>query len=707
MSVENVFDAEVMAAKAIDVGNRRFGALVEYISDAIVLLGPNGTIVYSGPSTARILGYEPGMNVGRSALELIHPDDRDKARDRLIQLIASPGATFAMEYRLLHRDGTWRNVEGIAKNLLHEPGVQAVVLTYRDVTERARAEAALRESEERYRSVVAALDEGIIVHDTDKTITAMNESAARIFGLARDQLVGRSMLESGRKSIHEDGSPFPPEAYPGIVALETGLPQNGVVMGVERPGGAIWISINAQPLFRDGAQRPYAVVSSFTDITERKRFEARLMHAVHHDALTRLPNRAAFMDRLAQHFNHAKRRKRHARFALLFLDFDRFKTVNDTLGHSAGDRLLIAIADRLAQSLRPHDIVARLAGDEFAILVDEVDEPADALLIASRIHEALAAPFVIRRRALAMTASIGVALSGGDYGTPEELLRDADAAMYRAKSEGHGRSAFADREMRSRLRARVHVETDLRRAIETDDLHAYFEPVIALASKRTVAYEISPHSRHGLYDAIARREFLATATGSDLRAALDRWLLSTACRQLRAWDAAGRDTAGLTMTVPFSGAKLIDTSVVPEIAETLRVEGIQPSQITIAVAEALLIEHPDAVQTVFNGLHDLGVRIQIERFGAGYAPLLAMRRFSIDTVKLDRSFVEMLDVEADREIVSALVTLIHTLKMNVVVDGIETAQQIADLARLGCDCGQGAGVAPYAACGTLTGTAMR
>jgi diguanylate cyclase (GGDEF)-like protein/PAS domain S-box-containing protein len=697
--VKTILEADAETIPALDTGDRRFRALVENISDAIALLNADGTIAYSGISTTQTLGYEPGENVGRSAFDLVHPDERDGARERLGQILASPGARFAMAYRFLHRDGTWRNIAGSAKNLLHEPSIRAIVLTYADVTERTRAEKALSESEERYRSVVAALDEGIIVHDADTTITAMNESAASILGLARDQLLGRSVLESGNHSIHEDGSPFPPGDFPGIVALETGQTQRGVIMGVERREKVTWISINAQPLFRDGAERPYAVVSSFTDITERKRFEARLMHAAHHDALTHLPNRVAFMDRLAHCFNRARRRKTHARFALLFLDLDRFKAVNDTLGHSAGDRLLVTIAKRLEQSLRPADIVARLAGDEFAILVDNVDEPADALSIASRIHDALAAPFVIRRRAFTMTASIGVALGGHDYGSPEELLRDADIAMYHAKREGRGRSAFADREMRARLRTRMHVETDLRRAIEEDDLHASFEPVIALASTQIVAYEVAPHWRHDLHDSIARREFLATAEGIELHATLDRWLLRTACRQLRVWDAAGWDTAPLTMTVPFSGAKMIDTSVVPEVAGILRAEGIRPGQITIAVTEGLLIEHPDAVQTVFDGLHDLGVRVQIERLGAGYAPLLSTRHFRVDAVKLDRSFIAMLDTATDREVMSALVTLMHTLKMNVVIDGVETAEQIAALARLGCDFGQGAGLAAHAISG--------
>ncbi|MHB8645585.1 MAG: diguanylate cyclase domain-containing protein [Thermomicrobiales bacterium] len=442
--MDHLLTPQATPGAARDTGEPRFRALVENISDAIALLDRDGTIVYSGPSTMRILGYDIGQNVGRNAFLLVHPEDRPGAQARFHTLLASPGSSGPIAYRLLHRDGSWLHMEGIARNLLDEPGVRAIVVTYRDVTQRIVAEAALRESEERYRSVIAALDEGIIVQDSDGTITAANESACRIFGVTGGELIGRNVRDCRFRVVHEDGSRFPLEHYPAMVAIETGQPQTRVIMGIECDAGtSVWLSINAHPLFRDGVPRPYAAVTSFTDITERKRVEAQLVRAAQYDTLTGLPNRGLFMERLKDAFARAKRGKPHE-FALLFLDFDHFKAVNDSLGHAAGDDVLVAIAGRLERSLRPAESVARLGGDEFAILAGRMDDPVAATAAALRLHHMLAAPFTTRGYDVHLTASIGVALSRPEYRDAEEMLHDADAAMYRAKNDGDGRYAVAD-----------------------------------------------------------------------------------------------------------------------------------------------------------------------------------------------------------------------------------------------------------------------
>ncbi len=433
--MEDILIVEAATEAVLHAGERRFHALVEHISDAVALLNRHGKVVYSGPSTTRILGYEIGQNIGRSAFLLVHPEDQPAARERFSALLRSPGASAPIKDRLLHRDGSWRHMEGIATNLLDEPGVHAVVLTYRDSTERIMAEEALRESEERYRAVIAALDEGIVVQNPDGRITDANESACRVFELSREQLIGQMSLDSQWQTVHEDGSLFPTRTHPATIALGTGQRQTRVIMGVEKSDGArTWLSINAQPLFHGDALTPYAAVTSFTDITERKRADMQLIRAAHYDALTSLPNRGFFMEQLVHAFSRAKHGEPYG-FALLFLDFDHFKAVNDSLGHAVGDSALAAIARRLEHALRPADSVARLGGDEFAILAGNVSGLTEATTIAMRLGKALAEPLIVNSREIHMTASIGVVLSGPEYDSGDDMLRGADAAMYRAKRE--------------------------------------------------------------------------------------------------------------------------------------------------------------------------------------------------------------------------------------------------------------------------------
>lgn len=655
----------------------RFRALIENISDAIALLHPDGTIIYSGPSTARILGYEVGENVGRSAFDLVHPDDRDTARQRFGQLLTAPVVTVPLAYRLLHRDGTWRNMEGIAQNLVHEPGIQALVITYRDVTERMRWEQTLRESEERYRSVIAALDEGIIVLDADGTITAMNESAGRILKTAPEQQIGRSTMEMRGMTIYEDGTPFPPEEYPGIVALETGVPQRGVVTGVEKPDGTrTWISINALPLYPAGSDVPSGAVVSFTDVTERKQFEERLMHAAHHDALTHLPNRTLFMERLGQLVARARRRTQY-RFALFFLDFDRFKSVNDTHGHAAGDLLLVEIAERLRHSLRQHDIIARLAGDEFAVVVEEIDGPEAALEIAARLHEALAAPFALKRTSVSITASIGIALGTTGYRSPEELLRDADAAMYRAKAGGRGRSAVADAAMRARHGNRSRTEANLRAALARDELDVAFAPIVRLETGEIAGYEIH-------LDGTPRLQ-ASDVNDAGLQTEIDRRLIREACRHVRAWQQGGGPSAARTITVPIHGSNLVHTDFAGEVADALREAAVAPNRLIIQITESVLTERGEAAAATLAALAALGIGIHLNGFGVGQSSLLFIRRFPVAAVKLDRTFIEMLERESDHAVVRAVIALAHTLGLRVIAGGAGTERYHAALHAAGCD----------------------
>lgn len=687
--MEDILIVEAATKAAFDTGERRFRALVEHISDAIALLNRQGKIIYSGPSTTRILGYEIGQTVGRNAFLFVHPEDRPAAQERFSALLQSPGASTPIKDRLLHRDGSWRHVEGIATNLLSEPGVRSVVVTYRDITERIMAEAALRESEERYRAVIAALDEGIIVQDANGRITAVNESACRIFGLSRKQLIGRTSLDSPWQTVHEDGSRFPLTEHPAMIALGTGQRQTRVIMGVEKSDGArTWLSINAQPLFRDDAPTPYAAVTSFTDITERKRADTQLVRAAHYDALTGLPNRGLFMERLVHAFSRAKRGERDG-FALLFLDFDHFKAVNDSLGHAVGDSALAAIARRLEHTLRPADSVARLGGDEFAILAGNASGLAEATAIAIRLGEALAAPLTVNGREIHMTASIGIALSGWEYDSSDAMLRDADAAMYRAKREGGGQHAVADADMRTRVQATARLGRDLRDAITRGQMHVVFEPVVDLRSGHVARFEARLRWMHPAFGPLAAASFLSVADETGLRVALDRALIATACHQLRRWQDASRENGALAVSMRVSGAHFVNPHFVREYAEVVRHAGVAPYSLILQFAERVVCDHTGAASALFRRLRAMGTRVQVDRSGVGDTSLLSLRRFAIDFLKIDRTVVAMLADETERAIVGAVVTLAHTLGMQVVAEGIEASRHAHALWEAGCDFGQG------------------
>jgi len=687
--LEDILIVEATTKATFGAGERRFRALIEHISDAIALLNRQGEVIYSGASATHILGYDAGQTVGRDAFSFVHPEDRLAAQDRFAALLQSPGADAPLAYRLRHRDGSWRHVEGIAKNLLNEPGVHAVVVTYRDCTERIMAEATLRESEARYGAVIAALDEGIIVQDPDGRITAANESAYRIFGVNREQLIGRTSLDSQWQTVHEDGAPFPPTEHPAMIALGTGQRQTRVIMGVEKSDGArTWLSVNAQPLFRDDAPSPYAAVTSFTDITERKRADTQLVRAAHYDALTGLPNRGFFMERLAHLFSHARRDEQYE-FALLFLDFDHFKAVNDSLGHAVGDSALAAIARRLEHALRPADGVARLGGDEFAILAGNVRGLTEATAIAMRLGEMLATPFVVNGREIHMTASIGIALSGPEYDRGDEMLRDADAAMYRAKREGGGQHAVADAEMRTRAHAADLLGRDLRDAMARGQMHVVFEPVIDLQRGRVAHFDARLRWMHPAFGPLSSASFLSIADEIGVRAALDHALLRTACHQLRRWQDASHENGALAVSVRVSGAHFVNPHFVREYAETVRHACVAPHSLILQFAERVVLDHPDAAAALFRHLHAIGTRVQVNQFGAGNTSLLFLRRFAIDVLKIDRTVVAMLADETGRAIVGAVMTLANTVGMHVVASGIEALHQAHALREAGCDFGQG------------------
>jgi diguanylate cyclase (GGDEF)-like protein/PAS domain S-box-containing protein len=439
---------------------------------------------------------------------------------------------------------------------------------------------------------------------------------------------------------------------------------------------------------RDARGMATRVVGSQTDVTARKEAEQRLQHDALHDALTGLPNRVLFLDRLDQAIRRAQRSTPSAAAAVLFLDLDRFKLVNDSLGHQIGDEVLRAAARRLESAVRPPDTVARLGGDEFTVLLDGVTDVHEAATVAERIHATLKTPFEIGERELHLDASIGIALADADA-APDTVLRDADVAMYRAKAEGKSRHAVFDGRMHEQVMRRLDMESKLRRAIEERRLEVAYQPIVQTATRRVVGFEALCRWRdhQGL---VEPSEFVPIAEETGLIVPLGRWIMREACAQLAAWRALAHG-AGLTVGVNVSQRQLVEPEFGSALEQVLDETGLDPSQLRLEVKESALTREPDAVLRVLRHALDMqGVRSHIDDFGTGASSLRLLHGFPGDAVKLHRSLVVGMGREAGAlEIVKALVGLAHNLGLEVIGEGVETASQLDHLERLGCEFAQG------------------
>ena len=558
-------------------------------------------------------------------------------------------------------------------------------------------DAELRESEARHRSVLAALAEGVVLQYADGSIGACNESACRILGLSQDQIMGRTSLDPRWQAIHEDGSPFPGEDHPAMVTLRTGEPLAEVIMGIRRPDREqVWISINTQPLFREGQEAadwgdpPFAVVASFIDITERKLAEEQLLYGAYHDALTGLPNRARFLERLSEALERIEEhRTDQPSLAVLFLDLDRFKNINDSLGHLAGDELLQQVALRLRECVRPPDTVSRFGGDEFALLLERLAGEEDARQVAQRIQDALALPFDLRGHEVFTSASIGIALGHSEEIAPENLLREADTAMYGAKSQGRARCQVFGAAMHARAVSRLHLENDLRRALERREMGLVYQPIVELPSRRLAGFEALLRWHHPQRGLVGPVEFIPEIEENGLIVPLGAWVLAEACRQGRLWRERypGREPF---LGINISARQFHREGFAEDVARLLAETGFPARSLHLELTESTLLETGEAAQASLLRLRESGARIDIDDFGSGYSSLSYLRRLRLDSLKIDRSFVADLGrAPGGLEIVRAILTLGSSLGLEVIAEGIETAEQLDQLVALGCRYGQG------------------
>jgi diguanylate cyclase (GGDEF)-like protein len=424
-----------------------------------------------------------------------------------------------------------------------------------------------------------------------------------------------------------------------------------------------------------------------TDITEGKVS----------DPLTGLPNRLLFADRLGRLIKHAKRRKDYW-FAVLFLDLDGFKMINDSLGHLVGDQLLVGVASRLEKCLRATDtvarlgegfIVARMGGDEFTVLLEDLKDPGDAKLAAERLMKSVTAPFMLGGREVFTSMSIGIALSNPSYEQAEDILRDADTAMYRAKSRGKARYEIFDADMRASVVARLQLEMDLRRALEHGEFHNVYQPIVSLAAGEIVGFEALLRWQHPTRGQLGPEEFIMVAEETGLIRDLGWWNLREACRQMTEWRADYNAYSQLTMSVNLSPKQFLQTNLVEDIGSLLRELKLPPQSLKLELTESTVMGDPSAAVEMLQQIKSLGISLAIDDFGTGYSSLSYLHRFPLDTLKIDRSFISSIGTGEDTEIARTIFPMALNLHLDVVAEGIETIEQLVLLKKLQCKYGQG------------------
>jgi len=542
----------------------------------------------------------------------------------------------------------------------------------------------LSESEERFRSLVQNASDIAILFDKDAHVLYASPSMKRVLGYDPETLLGNSRWTF----VHPDDLDFVIAAWEASVATtEPGAPIEYRVLHAD--GTWRWVEGVVGNLLDDAAVQ--GVVLNIRDITERKAAEEAMLHQAFHDALTGLPNRALFLDRLGQAL---ARRGRHGSLtAVLFLDLDRFKWINDSLGHAAGDQLVVQVASRLQGAIRPGDSVARFGGDEFVVLCDELDGEWEAQSIAERLDAALREHFCVEGRDITVTASIGIATTASAtalVSTADSLLRDADAAMYRAKERGRNRIESFQRGMRTIAIERLEVETDLRRALERGELRVHYQPVVRLAGTSMLGVEALVRWQHPTKGLVPPGEFIPVAEETGLIQPLGAFVLNESCRQVAKWNRENPDRTPLSVAVNLSARQMSAADLTRLVLRALNDSGLEPGLLCLEITESVLMEDVSASRNVLQSLKELGVRLGIDDFGTGYSSLLYLRRFPVDFLKVDRSFVSGLGQNSeDGAIVAGVLGLAHALGVEAIAEGVEQPEQADKLAGLGCELAQG------------------
>lgn len=663
--------AEIKASEA------RFRGLVESSSDWIWEIDANARYVYASPKVEDLLGYAPAEVLGKTPFDFMPPEEAGRVSQAFAGIVAERRPFQALENRNLHKDGRIVVLETSGVPILNHDGD---LLGYRgvdrDITARKRAEKVIQESTQRLSLHFQQTPLAVIEWDTDFRVVDWNPAAEKIFGYTKAEAVGRHALEL---ILPESVKPRVAQVWENLLTGQGEFRSTNE--NLAKDGKTIYCEWYNTPLM-DADGRVIGVASLAHDVTEQKRAAERINHLAYHDDLTGLPNRTLFKDRLSHAFTMADRKKRLV--GVLLLDIDYFKDVNDTLGHEAGNMLLQAVARRLQDGLRASDTVARFGGDEFAVIIAEVEHADDVVQVAQHIVDGFKEPFDIFGHELFVTLSMGITLYPLDDGNVENLLRNADSAMYAAKAACRDCYRFYAASMTAHATERLNLQAGLRHALDQGEFILHYQPQLDIGSNRITGVEALVRWQHPEKGMVSPAQFIPAAEATGLIVPLGEWVLRTACLQAKAWHDQGLPP--MRMAVNLSARQFREPLFPHRVLEILNETGLDPQYLELEITESILADGLESVSTVLQEFKRAGITIALDDFGTGYSSLSYVKRFPIDKLKIDQSFVrDMLTSASDASLVRAVIAMARALRLTVIAEGVEMQGQLDSLRAEGCD----------------------
>lgn len=649
----------------------RFRNLVESTSDWIWEVGPDARYTYTSPKVFDLLGYTVDEVLGKTPFDLMPPEEAERVASIFSSIVVARQSIDSLENVNLHKEGHQVTLETSAVPII---GPEGEFLGYRgidrDISEKKTTEHELRQAA----AVFKNTNEGVFITDMNGDIVAVNKAFSEISGYSEGEVLGRNPRLW--KSERHDES-FYQSMWSLIV--ETGY-WRGEIWNRRKSGDIYpaWVTINA---IHDEQGLVTSYISVFSDISTIKESQDQLEFLAHHDPLTRLPNRLLFISRLEHALKHAHRRKETV--TVMFLDLDNFKQINDGLGHPVGDRVLQEVARRISRQLREDDTVARMGGDEFAFILGETDEAESISLVARRILSTFDAPVEVGGRKLHVTATLGISLYPNDGENVPTLIKNADAAMYRAKERGKARYCFYTLDLTATALERLEIENDLRVALKQDDFELHYQPQYDLSEGRLTGAEVLIRWRHRELGLVPPDKFIPIAESTGLIVPIGNWVLREACFQAKAWQDQGLQIGRIGVNV--AGLQVQSGDIVNQVTRALEESGLHPQCLEIEITESFIMRRTDQAINTLKALRSLGVALAIDDFGTGYSSLSYLKQLPIHKLKVDRSFVKDIPSETnDEAIARAVIALGRSMQLKVIAEGVETEEQELFLRQEGC-----------------------